>query len=109
MEQRHHNHSANAPAKPVSSGDSLLGMALAQAFTGLVYGPVVDMCWETAEIASAVREDRKPANDQPASFALGEKKSLGGIFARSSVEQSIAEMERAFFRPAASQSRAFAL
>lgn len=82
-------------------------MALAQAFTGLVFGPVVDMCWEACEIASAVREDRRPANDQPSSFALGEKKSLGGIFARSSVEQSLAEMERAFFRPLAPADRAF--
>lgn len=108
MEQRHHDHSANSPSKPSSSGDTLFGMALAQAFMGLVYGPCVDMCWEACEIASAVREDRKPANDQSAPFELGAKKSLGGIFARSSVEQSIAEMERAFFRPAASTPYAFA-
>lgn len=106
MEQRHHNHPVNPLPKPSSSGDSLFGMALAQAFMGLVYGPGVDLCWEAAEIASAVREDRKPANDDRAPFELGARKSLGGIFTRST-EQSPAEMERAFFRPLLQPDRAF--
>lgn len=109
MDKRHHNHPVNPLSKPSSSGDSLFGMALAQAFTGLVYGPGVDLCWEAAEIASAVREDRKPANRNESPFELGAKKSLGGIFACSTVEQSLAEMERAFFRPVLQPDRAFRL
>ena len=45
--------------KPASPGDSLLGVALAQAFMGVVYGPCASMLWETGEIASAVYEDRR--------------------------------------------------
>lgn len=99
MDKSHHNHPMNPLSKPSSSGDSLFGMALAQAFMGLVYGPGVELAWEAAEIGSAVREDRKPANTNAAPFQLGAAKSLGGIFARSTTEQSPAEMERDFFRP----------
>ena len=96
-------------SKPSSSGDSLFGMALAQAFMGLAYGPCVDMAWEAAEISSAVREDRKPANINAAPFELGVNKSLGDIFGRTTTEQSPAEMERAFFRPLLQTNSAFRL
>jgi hypothetical protein len=96
MEQRPYNHPVTPANKPVTAGDSLFGMALAQAFMGVVYGPCASMLWEAGEIASAVCEDRR-ANDRSNSV-MGVKKSLAGIFARSS-EQTIAEAERAFFRP----------
>lgn len=82
--------------KPASPGDSLLGVALAQAFMGVVYGPCVHMLWEAGEIASAVYEDRR-GNDS-GNFFLGVKNSLAGAFARAS-EQTVAEFERSFFRP----------
>jgi hypothetical protein len=82
--------------KPLSTGDSPFGMALAQAFMGVVFGPCVDMIWETGEIASAMREDRR-TNDS-GNFKLGDKKSLAGIFTRNS-EQSLAEWEHTIFRP----------
>lgn len=95
MEQRHHNHPVNPATKPASTGDSLFGMALAQAFMGMVYGPCADLLWEAGEIASAVCEDRRTNNG---SFSLGVKQSLAGIFTRTT-EKSPAEMERDFFRP----------
>jgi hypothetical protein len=70
-------------------------MTLAQAFMGMVYGACADMLWEAGEIASAVCEDRR-TNDS--GIVLGVKNSLAGVFARSS-QQTIAEAERAFFRP----------
>lgn len=82
--------------RPASAGDSLLGVTLAQAFMGMVYGPCVDMLWEAGEIASAVYEDRR-TNDS-GNFVLGVKKSLAGVFARTS-EQTIAELEHTLFRP----------
>lgn len=82
--------------KPASTGDSLFGMALAQAFMGMVYGPCADLLWEAGEIADAVCEDRR-TNDK-GNFVLGVKNSLAGAFARTS-EQTIAEIERSFFRP----------
>lgn len=83
--------------KPASTGDSLFGMALAQAFMGLVYGPCANLLWEAGEIASAVCEDRR--TNVKGSFSLGVKQSLAGIFTRTTTEQSLAEMERAFFQP----------
>lgn len=91
---------------PQSKTDSVFGMALAQAFTGMVCGVGVDQAWEAAEITSAVYEDRrqqKPANDRN-KYKLGEKKSLGATFGFSMTGQTMAEMERAtlrsFFKPA---------
>ena len=95
MEQRRINHPMPPSAKPVSSSDSLLGMSLAQAFMGLVYGPCADLLWEAGEIASAVCEDRRT---NEGNFVMGVKKSLDGIFTRSST-QSLGEFEQAFFRP----------
>jgi hypothetical protein len=96
MEQRPYNHPVTPANKPVTAGDSLFGMTLAQAFMGVVYGPCASMLWEAGEIASAVYEDRR-GNDS-GNFFLGVKNSLAGAFARAS-EQTVAEFERAFFRP----------
>ena len=82
--------------KPASTGDSLFGMALAQAFMGLVYGPCANLLWEAGEIASVVCEDRR--TNVKGSFSLGVKNSLAGIFTRTT-EQSLAEFERSFFAP----------
>ena len=96
MEQRPYNHAVTPANKPVSAGDSLFGMALAQAFMGVVYGPCASMLWEAGETASAVCEDRR-TNDSGNSV-MGVKNSLAGAFARTS-EQTIAEFERVLFRP----------
>jgi len=97
---------------PQSKGDSLFGMALAQAFMGMAFGPCAEQVWEAAENVSAVYEDRcskKKAANGPNAFQLGEKKTLGGTFARMA-EQTIAEMERVtlqtFLKP---EIRAFAI
>jgi hypothetical protein len=69
-----------APQKQ-SSTDSFFGMALTQAFMGFAFGVDVDMAWEACEVSSAMRDDRKaPAVQPAASFDMGKKKSLGGLF-----------------------------
>ena len=85
--------------KPASTGDSLFGMALAQAFMGLVYGPCANLLWEAGEIASVVCEDRR--TNVKGSFSLGVKNSLAGIFTRTteSAMETIAEIEHALFQP----------
>lgn len=95
------------------STDSLFGMALAQAFTGLAFGIGVEQLWEAGEMASAVHEDRYAAkaqtrtNDQ--SFELGVRKSLSGVFAglHQSARQTIAEMDRATFKPSFAAAPSF--
>ena len=98
--------------RPVSNSDSFFGMALAQAFLGLCYGPVFDQAWDAGEMASAVYEDRNVASTHAANggkYNLGVKKSLAGDFARSSYPFE-AHPPRPFdiaFRP--SMSPAFAI
>lgn len=88
--------------------DSLFGMALAQAFVGVVLGPAAHAAWEAGEIASAVRDDRRTNGDN--GFKLGVKNSLGGIFTRTShPEKTLAERERETFRPAAFARSSFAM
>ncbi len=84
--------------------DSLFGMALAQAFTGLAFGAGVEQLWEAGEMASAVHQDRaaaKAQNRMDERFELGVKKSLSGVFAglHQGIAQTIAEMDRATFKP----------
>lgn len=71
--------------KSHTNSDSLFGMALAQAFTGLAFGFVFDQAWEACEAASAVYQDRMiPArNTKPEQrFVLNEKRSLMQAFSR---------------------------
>ena|SRR5688572_20090190 len=86
----------NPAIKPASPTDSAFGMALAQAFMGGVFGIGVDMGWETGEIASAMREDRRTSGQ--GNYELGVKNSLAGDFSRFSSEQSPAEFEAAYYR-----------
>lgn len=79
-----------------TNSDSFFGMALAQAFTATVLGPAADIAWETAEITSAVYEDRlkKPANDT--NYALG----AGGALTASFTGRAQGEKAQApFFAP----------
>ena len=108
MEQAHHNHPVNPSLKPASGGDSFLGVALSQAFMGMVYGPGLETAWEACEVADAVYTDRR-TNDN-GNFELGAKKGLGGIFTRvSNSQQSPAEIEHDFFRPVSQPAAAFRL
>ncbi|PZQ46920.1 MAG: hypothetical protein DI551_04315 [Micavibrio aeruginosavorus] len=90
--------------KPKTASDSLFGMALAQAFMGFAFGAGVEQVWEAGESASAIyadRFDQKRTNGRgvyEGVFELGNKKSLAGTFARMT-EATLAEMERATFRP----------
>ncbi|MFA5592564.1 MAG: hypothetical protein WC989_04540 [Micavibrio sp.] len=102
--------------RQTTQADSFFGMALAQAFTGIAFGPAADMAWEAAETASTVRDDRmgRKAGGEPASFVLGAKNSLAGTFASMSAGigagmKSLAELERETFRPAAFSMKAPAL
>ncbi len=93
-----------------SSTDSFFGMALAQAFMGMVCGPVADQIWDAGETVSAIYEDR---NDQKRTngrgvYALGNKRSLADGFTRMA-EATLAEMDRMTFRPSFAPARAFSL
>ena len=70
-----------APQKQTAT-DSFFGMALAQAFMGFAFGVDVDMAWEACEATSAVYKERveSGAANNNASYNLGAKKSLGGLF-----------------------------
>ncbi len=74
--------------QPTTNSDSLFGMALAQAFTAVVWGPAADLIWEAAEIASTVRADRmpKPANDP--GYKLGKRGTLTADFTRPSLDKT---------------------
>lgn len=102
------NAATQKPQKTTTT-DSLFGMALAQAFTGLAFGIDAEQLWEAGEIASAVRDDRTAATAQKRtnglSFELGVKNSLTGVFA--GLRQSLGEMDRATFRPAFAPSPSF--
>ena len=100
----------NDPMKPstkLNSGksDSFFGLALAQAFMGFAFGPVAEEIWDAGETLSAIHEDRydqKRTNGRGVNesvFELGMKKSLAGAFARITDLQSMAEQDRATFRP----------
>ena len=79
-----------------TSTDSLFGMALCQAFTGLAFGTGIEQMWEAAEVTSQVYTDR---------FKLGQQKSLTGTFER----KSVAETERQTFRPSFKPAMSFGL
>ncbi len=66
-------------AKSQTSSDSLFGMALARAFTGLAFGSVFDYAWEACEAASAMYEDRFA---KPAAKSNGATRSLTEDFTR---------------------------
>lgn len=93
-----------------SSADSFLGMALAQAFTGMVFGPVAEHICAAGETLSAIYEDRcdqKRTNGRGV-YELGNKRSLADSFTRMT-EKTIAEMDRMTFRPSFAPARAFSL
>lgn len=81
--------------------DSLFGMVLAQAFMGAVFGAGVDLAWEAAEINSTVRMDRQktPSGKNTGFEGKLQPKTLTSLFERA--PQSLAEVERAAFTPAA--------
>ncbi|PZO87989.1 MAG: hypothetical protein DI626_02805 [Micavibrio aeruginosavorus] len=69
--------------KPVSASDSFFGMALAQAFMGVAFGPCADAMWEAGEIADAVYEDRKVKKTaNGGQYQLGVKNCLAEAFTR---------------------------
>jgi hypothetical protein len=74
--------SATQQKQTATSTDSIFGMALAQCFTGAVFGVGIDMAWEACEMADAVYVDRTAKNtlSAPSSFDMGKQKSLGGFF-----------------------------
>jgi hypothetical protein len=83
-----------------SSSDSFFGMALASAFTGMVFGSGADLICDAGQTLSAVYEDRydqKRTNGRGV-YELGNKQSLADAFARMT-EKTPAEMDRAAFRP----------
>lgn len=92
--------------RKTSATDSLFGMALAQAFTGLAFGVDAASLWEAGEVASAIHQDRMEAKAQKRTngmdFTLGVKQSLSGIF--SGLHQSLGESEHALFKPAFTMS-----
>ena len=97
------NHNAKRLSNPQpSSTDSFFGMALAQAFTGMVFGSGAEQIWDAGETLSAVYEDRydqKRTNGRDVcEYALGAKKSLAETFTRMT-EKTMAEMDRMTFRP----------
>lgn len=105
----------NRPEKdlslPQSNSDSFFGMALAQAFTGMVYGADAYAFCDAGKALSAIHEDRndqKRTNGRGGVYELGAKRSLAGDFARMT-EPTIAEMERASFRPVSFDRKAPAL
>ncbi len=95
----------NHLVKPITipqsnSSDSFFGMALAQAFTGMVFGSGAEQIWDAGETLSAIHEDRydqKRTNGRGV-YELGNKKSLAGDFTRIA-EHTVAEIERLAFRP----------
>ena len=75
----------NAYQAKSSANDSILGIALCQAFMGFAYGPEVDMAWEATEVASAIYTDRHSSTVEPAArtngtIELGVKNSLSPVF-----------------------------
>lgn len=101
------NNAAKQQPKTTST-DSLFGMALAQAFTGLAFGADVALGWEAGEMASAIHEDRFQAKAEKraqAGFELGVKKSLSGVF--SGIQQSLAEAEHDMFKPMLAAANSF--
>ena len=105
------NQSVKHLSKPQpSSADSFFGMALAQAFTGMVFGSGAEQIWDAGETLSAIYEDRcdqKRTNGRGV-YALGNKKSLAETFARIT-DETIAEIDRRTFRPSYGASPSFAL
>lgn len=102
------NHPMKRDPLPQSGSDSLLGMALAQSFMGMVCGAGAEQIWDAGETVSAVYEDRydqKRTNGRGV-FQLGVEKSLAGIFTRIS-RITVAEQERASFRPSSAPRCAF--
>jgi hypothetical protein len=110
-EQNLMNHPDKRAALPQqSSTDSFFGMALAQAFTGMVYGACADQIWDAGETLSAIYEDRcdqKRTNGRGV-YELGNKRSLADCFTRMT-EKTTAELERMSFRPSYAPSFALAL
>src|SRR5688500_17886520 len=97
-------------AKPTSASDSLFGMTLVMAFTGMVYGADMVGIYNASEAASEVYKDRfQKQADGKGNFQLGVKDSLGAAFAGidQTIHKTLAEMERATFRPSF-EPRAFA-
>lgn len=92
-------------AKPTSASDSLFGMTLVMAFTGMVYGADMVGIYNASEAASEVYTDRYKQADGKGKFELGVKNSLGKAFA--GIEMTFGEMDHATFRPAGLEPRAF--
>lgn len=101
MKQNHMNHPDKRLSTPQpSSTDSFFGMALVQAFTGMVYGDCVDQIWDAGETLSATYEDRydqKRTNGRGV-YELGKKSNLAECFTRMT-ENTVAELEHFAFRP----------
>lgn len=67
-----------------SNGDSLFGLVLAQAFTGMVYGDFAACSCDAGRTLSAIHEDcydRERTNGRRM-YVLGERKCLAGDFTR---------------------------
>jgi hypothetical protein len=75
--------------KPQSSSDSFFGMALAQAFTGLAFGPMTETVWEAAEMTSAIYEDRSAGKTTKSGYELGVRNSLAHAFERTMPAQPL--------------------
>lgn len=106
MERNLMNHPEKIPSLPQSNSDSFFGMALVQAFTGMVYGADVYALCNAGNALSAIHEDRhdqKRTNGRGGVYELGTKKSLAGDFARMT-EPTLAERERMTFRPSYDRS-----
>lgn len=93
-----------------SDSDSFFGMALAQAFTGMVFGSCAEQFCVAGETLSAAYQDRldQKRTDGRGVYMLGNKHSLAGSFTRMA-EKTLAEIDRAAFRPSYAPARALSL
>lgn len=84
------NDIGKTPARHQSPSDSFLGMALAQTFLGVAYGPVFDHVWEAGEASSAFYADRfdaKRTNGRGV-YELGVRGKLADNFTRNTSEKN---------------------
>lgn len=104
------NHLMKPAALPQSDSDSFFGMALAQAFMGMVFGAGAEQIWDAGETLSTIYEDRTDQirTNGRGVYTLGNKKSLVENFTRMT-ENTVAEIERLAFRPSYAAQPAFAL
>lgn len=101
------NSNQNIYVKRQSATDSLFGMALAQAFLGVAYGPCIDLAWEAGEVCSALYEDslesKKRTNGRGV-YALGDKGKLAGTFTRNTTKKNEPFLPKFWMEPASSHA-----